>query len=119
MNISDILSLLCQLGFVDSSEQNALLVYAQIGKAIVEAKLKADVDLSDVRLLWAAAGEAFYCYVSAKLISGDEGESIKIGDLAVKNNHESIIKFATNLRNRLNDAVKDMFIDESFAFLVV
>ena len=78
------------------------------------AMLKPTTDLSDERLVRAAAGMAYYEYALYSLTNPDEPESFKAGDVSVKNNKKESLKIAKTIRDTVLENISDLIIDKAF-----
>ncbi|MBO4339587.1 MAG: hypothetical protein J5877_06715 [Clostridia bacterium] len=89
----------------------------QSGVSKVEHMLKSDADLTDVRVIDAAAGDAFYQWILIKKSADtDSFRSFRAGDITVQNDVSVSLEAAGKIRDEAFKAISDLLIDRDFYF---
>lgn len=76
--------------------------------------LKDTTDPADPRLVKAAAGIAYYEYALYCLTNPNEPESLKAGDVSIKNNKSESLNIAKTIKDAGLDGISDLIVDKSF-----
>ena len=116
MTAEGVLELVKVFAGLDDDEEAAAYPFCQLAVAHISDRLYESTNSADVRLVAAAAGEAYYNYMITAVNRLNDGESIKIGDLTIKNDNVTIIKNAKKLRDALFAAAGCLIEDDSFDF---
>lgn len=104
---------------ITGDTDDALMPFCENAAAVINGKMRSDVNASDIRLLTAAASVAYCDYLMVQnVIDGDIG-SVKAGDITVSRNGNSASAFAENFRQKALADVADLLIDSEFAFRTV
>ncbi len=107
---------LTQITDTDISEKEALLPFCQSAAAVINSKMRADADASDIRLLMAASALAYSRYLLIK--NAEEGNitAFKAGDISVsKGNGDASGSIHSFALAAFEDA-KDLLTDTAFIF---
>ena len=94
----------------------ALMSFCEKTAAVINEKLRTDVDASDVRLLTSAAMIAYGDYLVVQNMSELDVESIKAGDISVRKNADTVIVYAENLRKKAFAEIAGFLTDDDFYF---
>ncbi len=104
---------------ITGNTDDALMPFCENAAAIINGKMRSDVNASDIRLLTAAASVAYCDYLLVQnVIDGDIG-SVKAGDITVSRNGNSVSAFAENFRKKALADAADLLIDSEFSFRTV
>lgn len=104
---------------ITGSTDDALMPFCENAAAVINGKMRPNVNASDIRLLTAAASVAYSDYLLVlNVIDGDIG-SIKAGDITVSRNGSSASAFAENFRTKALADAADLLIDSEFSFRTV
>ena len=83
----------------------------------IEQSVKPDTDMTDDRLIVAAASDAFYQWLLiTKAESADSFESFRAGDITVKGNGSLPIEAAKKLKDEAFRALLPLLCDNGFYF---
>lgn len=104
------------LASLDSKEAALALPFCRLSAESFSARLKNSSDAEDFRVVFAAAADAFYAYMLAAVSRLSDGESIRIGDVTVKNDNKTVIKNALSLRDYAVGQARCLLSDEGFYF---
>ena len=101
---------------ISGCTDDALVSFCENTAAVINNKLRTDVDASDVRLLTAAAKAAYSEYLIMQNISECDTESIKAGDVSIRRNSDAVIGYAENLRKNAFAEIAGFLVDSDFYF---
>ncbi len=76
--------------------------------------LRSDADLSDPRIPYAAACDAYYSYALSLMADVEENADFKAGDLTVKRRLKETLDIAEKIKNDGAQAVRELVSDNSF-----
>ena len=100
-------------------EEHIYMPYCETAAAVINSKIKAGADASDIRLVTAAATMAYCRYLIAKNASDGDVESIKAGDITISANGGKALKSAEMMMNSAFLDASDLLKDTQFSFGVV
>lgn len=100
--------------FTDTDD--SLLPFCEQAAAVVNSKMRAGVDASDIRLLTAAAAIALDAYSAVQNISDGDISSFKAGDVTVSKGNTSARNMAENFRKNALVQAADLLTDSHFVF---
>lgn len=110
-----VLSLLRQLTDIGEDEEKVCLGIALSSLERVQSRLRADVDMDDVRIAQAAAGLAYYALCVRRAAGSADGiQSFKAGDISVEKSADSSLKFAASVRDSALAELTPLLSDEGF-----
>ena len=101
---------------ISGCSDTALMSFCEKTAAVINEKLRTDVDESDVRLLTSAAMIAYGDYLVIQNMSELDVESIKAGDISVRKNSDTVIVYAENLRKKAFAEIAGFLTDDDFYF---
>ena len=97
-------------------EEHIYLPYCETAAAVINSKIRADADASDIRLVTAAAAMAYCRHLVTKSVSDGDIDSVKAGDITISANSEKAVKSAEQMmQSALLDAAQ-LLIDTQFIF---
>lgn len=76
--------------------------------------LRSDADLSDSRIAYAAACDAYFAYALSLMADIEENADFKVGDLTVKKRMKEAFDAAVKLKEEGEKAVRELLDDKSF-----
>lgn len=97
-------------------EENIYMPYCETAAAVMNSKMRADADASDIRLVTAAAASAYCRYIVAKSASDGDIGSIKAGDITVSGNGENAVKSAERMMYSAIADASPLLVDSQFSF---
>lgn len=98
---------------------DSLMPFCENAAAVINGKMRSDVNASDIRLLTAAASVAYCDYLMVQnVIDGDIG-SVRAGDITVSRNGSSAYAFAENFRKKALSDAAELLLDNEFSFRAV
>lgn len=104
---------------ITGDTDDALMPFCENAAAVINGKMRTDVNASDIRLLTAAASVAYSDYLLVQnVVDGDIG-SVKAGDITVSRNSSSVYDFARNFREKALADAAGLLIDCEFIFRTV
>ena len=77
-------------------------------------RLRSDADLSDSRISYAAACDAYYGYALSMMADVEENADFKAGDMTVKRKLRETLAVAEEIKKNGEDAVRELLRDSSF-----
>ncbi len=102
--------------------EEELFSYAPVIKAVckeVFSKLAKPEYGSDSRVQNACTGLSVYRIVLARLLSGEENESFKVGDISVTQSPSLALERASVMRDELMLGAAELLKDDNFLFMKV
>lgn len=103
--------------FADTDD--SLLPFCEQAAAVINSKMRAGVDASDIRLLTAAAAIALDEYSAMQNVSDGDVSSFKAGDVTVSKGNASARDAAENFRKNALIQAADLLADSHFVFRTV
>ena len=97
----------------------AVMPFCENAAAVINGKIRADVDASDVRLLTAAAAVAFADYLCAGIMSTEDVSYFRAGDITVRKSDSTALDAAESFRKRALADAAELLIPEGFHFRTV
>ena len=88
-------------------------------KAVINGKIRAGVDASDVRLLTAAAAVAYADYLCAGSMSTEDVSYFRAGDITVRKGTAAALEAAESFRKRALADASELLLAEGFDFRAV
>lgn len=101
---------------ISGCTDDALMPFCENAAAVIDGKMRADVNASDIRLLTAAAAVAYSSYLLVQNIAESDIGTIKAGDISVTKNGSSAIAYAENFRKAALADAADLLTDSEFVF---
>ena len=96
-----------------------VMPFCENASAVINGKIRADVDASDVRLLTAAAAAAFADYLLAVSMNGDDVSYFRAGDITVRKGIANSLEAAESFRKRALADASGLLLAEDFDFRAV
>lgn len=101
------------------SADEAAMPFCENASAVINGKIRADVDASDVRLLTAAAAAAFADFLLATNMNGDDVSYFRAGDVTVRKGASAAFEAAESFRKRAFADASELLIADGFDFRAV
>ncbi len=101
------------------SADESLLPFCEGAAAVLNTKLRRNVDASDVLLLTAAAAVAYCDYVSANSMNDGDISYFRAGDITVRKGAAGAVESAISFRNTALANVSALLADNDFDFRAV
>ena len=96
----------------EGADRNLSLCTSSLEKLM--KNLRSDADLSDSRIAYAAACDAYYVYALSLMADVEENADFKAGDLTVKRRLRETLAVAEQIKKDGEDAVRELLRDNSF-----
>lgn len=114
-----VLEQVCRMIEIDSDSVQSVAFVCQSAIATLSCRLKPEADVSDVRLVMAAATLALCRYMQAVSAEESDVTSMKAGDVTISKNSMLTLDSVKKLAESALEDARELFVDTAFAFRAI
>lgn len=111
--------LVSKMASLDYISMHDITYYCQSAIAVISSKIKNDADVSDIRLIMAAATLAYCRYLQNTCLEDSDITNLKAGDVTVRKDSKAIISAAESMVEKAFADASELFEDNYFTFTSV
>lgn len=102
-----------------SVSDESVMPFCENAAAVINGKIRSDIDASDIRLLTAAAAVAFADYLFAGSMNSDDVSYFRAGDITVRKGSDGTLAAAERFRERALADAAPLMNGQGFEFRAV
>lgn len=101
---------------IEESDKTSVMPFCEAAAAVINARIRADADELDSRLVTAAVAVAYSRYLLFRSAAESDVASLKAGDVTISRSSAPVMQAAENFRKTALADASELLTDDGFLF---